>query len=65
MNNSNMPQIKQLFLNSTFFALIDDLLRGLPQKKTNVTKFEDIRKIEGSCYGCLTLAFNDPLVFFL
>ncbi len=65
MNNSNLSQIKELFLTAPFFALIDELVRGAPQKKTNVSKFEDIRKIEGSCYGCLTLAFNDPLVFFL
>lgn len=43
--------------NLGFFRALNELLG-----KKNLNKFEEIRKVEGSCFGCPISGFNDGIV---
>jgi fused-like protein len=46
--------------NLNFFRALNDLL-----SKKNLNKFEEIRKVEGSGFGCPISGFNDGIVYLL
>jgi len=46
--------------NLVFFKSLNDLLI-----KKNLNKFEEIRKVEGSSFGCPISGFNDGIIYLL
>lgn len=46
--------------NLSFFKALNELLT-----KKNINKFEEIRKVEGSGFGCPVSGFNDGLIYLL
>ena len=46
--------------NANFFRYLNDLLN-----RKNVNKFEEIRKVEGSGFGCPISGFNDGVIYLL
>ena len=48
-------------MSQHFFKLFTELLTN--SKKIN--KIEEVRKVEGSGFGCLPFGFNDGIITFL
>lgn len=46
--------------NMNFFKALNDLMN-----KKNLNKFEEIRKVEGSGFGCPLSGFNDGIIYLL
>ncbi len=61
-NISAVSTIVQRFETINSFKLLNDLVNGTSKK---INKIEEIRKIEGSDFGCPIYGFNDSIINFL